>query len=337
MTSTLVVWTTGWTGFFRLTAVVIKISLSNAAPFFSRSQVCALKHALSLALNEQSEQFRTPAGSRVNVLPSKVGDMEKDLQEDNGNTGGVGDDPIATSAAVAAAQDEQQPIQYHRQGTTIPGCLPGVSTFQRHDSCHGFQAERSARGSARAINVERSGGITIIANQDGQTVNSNTDVRCNMAVVHGGSGGTREVGEHRTAAGATTVGADWPWPSGEGGQELQQHAQLGPTERRSAEPSPQTAEDEMCNLGQDLAEARATAVTATECRRVAEARVVELEEVIAESERQHALFRARGESRLEALKMAFAQEQEEEGAQVRPLTVFSRKNGNQPRILGKMK
>lgn len=318
MASTLIVWTTGWTEFKLIAAVIFKTSLSNPAPSFSRSQVCALKRSLSLALNERAEGFQKSAEPTVNVLPSKLSDKDEDPQEDNGNTGGVEGNPIATSAAVAAAQEEQQPIRHHRQGTTIPGCLPRVSTFKRQASCNGFQAERSMRSSAHENNIERSGGVTISNQDSGKTGNSDTDVRCDIAVVRGGRGGTREAGEHKAAVGATPAEADCQRPSGEGGQDLQQHAQLGPTQQRSAEISPQTAEVEMRNLGRDLAEARATADAATKCRRVAEDRVVELEEVIAESERQHALFRARGESRLEVLKTAFAQEQEEDGAQVRP-------------------
>lgn len=278
----------------------------------------AVKRALGFALNERAEEplvraasrasfltnSRVHAGSGVNFLPSMLGDDEENLQVDNYND--VAGDTIATTAAVPTAKNDQQSSRYHRQGTTPPGCLPGVSTLGSQLSCAGFQTERRTCSSARANSIERTEGITIDDHNGGQKGLNDTDARRDIA-----------------GAGEITVEAEGQRPSDEGAQELLQHEKPAPTEGQAAELSPRTARAKICNLGRDLSEARAIAIKSTECRRVAEARVVELEEVIAESERQHALLRARGESRLEVLKMALVQEQEEDGAQVRHPVVYT--------------
>lgn len=99
--------------------------------------------------------------------------------------------------------------------------------------------------------------------------------------------------------------------------------------------SPRTARAEISKLSRYLAETRAVAGEATESRRRAEERVAELEEVIAESARQHELFRERGEARLEMLKRAFVQEQEEGGAHVRRPPTGRLLLGRRPLLLGR--
>lgn len=86
---------------------------------------------------------------------------------------------------------------------------------------------------------------------------------------------------------------------------------------------------EINSLNQHLDQARAAAEAATDRRRKAEKQVCVLKAVILESTRQHELFRARGESRLEGLRQAFEQEQEEGGAQVSqlPKKTFDMSNG----------
>lgn len=292
--------------------------------------MCALKRALSLALTDRAEESPPHAESRGNVLPSKLGDKE-DPKVHNNNEGAVADNAIEAAAAVAATRVEQQPIHFHGQDKTLPVCLQEASTTEREAFCSGVEAERSTYNSARANSTERAGSITIADQDGGQIGRDDTDVRRHITVVHAGSGGAP--GEHKAAGGESTVEADGQRFSGEDTVELLQHPTLGPAALRPAELSQQTVRADICTLSRDLAEARETAVTATECRRVAEARVVELKGIIAESERQHALFRTRGEARLEVLKKAFAQEQEEEGAQVRPPIVYYLKSFNQYRIL----
>lgn len=101
-------------------------------------------------------------------------------------------------------------------------------------------------------------------------------------------------------------------------EELLQHPQLHHAANvRLAEVPPPRTRAKVRAPNRDPGEVVAAAVTATGCRRVAEDRVRELEEVLSVSETQHTLFRTRAESRLEVLKLAFAQEQEEGGAPVR--------------------
>lgn len=103
---------------------------------------------------------------------------------------------------------------------------------------------------------------------------------------------------------------------GDGERPLQHHDPLR-TESPPAETPPGADSMDTGNPNQDLGEARATSPATMLCRRVPERKIGELEEIIWESERQYAMFRERGERRLEALKLAFDQEEEEAGAKVR--------------------
>lgn len=81
-------------------------------------------------------------------------------------------------------------------------------------------------------------------------------------------------------------------------------------------------EEDVCNLRRDVDQANEAEALATESRKAAEVRCDQLEAAISEAETRHSLFRERAESRLEVLKMAFEQEQEERGAEVSLCNMF---------------
>lgn len=80
--------------------------------------------------------------------------------------------------------------------------------------------------------------------------------------------------------------------------------------------APCAVDEDRCILGLDLDRSLKTGLAANKHRWAAERRADELDASLLESERQHALFRERGELRLEALRLAFVQEQEEGGVHV---------------------
>lgn len=71
-----------------------------------------------------------------------------------------------------------------------------------------------------------------------------------------------------------------------------------------------------CQLAQALARERETAEAVEGERRVARQKIAELEDAIAESKREGALLRERTEGRLEKLRLAAEEEEEENGFQV---------------------
>lgn len=75
-------------------------------------------------------------------------------------------------------------------------------------------------------------------------------------------------------------------------------------------------EEDVDNLQREIDQAKEAEAVATDSRRAAEERCGELEAATLEAGKRHRLFRERAESRLEVLKEAFEQEQEEGGAEV---------------------
>lgn len=75
-------------------------------------------------------------------------------------------------------------------------------------------------------------------------------------------------------------------------------------------------EGDVNNLQREIDKAKEAEAVATDSQRAAEERCGELEAATLEAEKRHRLFRERAENRLEVLKEAFEQEQEERGAEV---------------------
>ena len=246
-------------------------------------------------------------------------------------------------------QHQQQQQQQQQQGRRRQprrqaphrGNLPS-STTARHEGCISVPAERSA---ASIIDIDID--IDIDTNKargvEGSTEREEADDSPVATATanggygrgdaadssHGAPGGGREPALSAPPLGdvLATRSHPRPPPSEHVAGGMPQHPML-PLPQHPTLPlplplppeglPPRTAQAEIRELGRDLAEAKAAAdAAAAASRGLAERRVAELEEVVAESERQHELARERGEARLETLKRAFAQEQEEGGAHVR--------------------
>lgn len=238
-------------------------------------------------------------------LPSELSDNQEASQRGGETDGGEEDAPMMATPQKPPVPGERQPIRHDH-----PENRP-VSTIKGYT---GVLAERrTSNNNARVQSTERAGAKTLANNGSGQP--DDASVPHDIAVVRGTCGMRRGAALESPPPGdalAAEAGRRPPLSDQMAREVPQQQPELLPEEL-----SPRTARAEICKLGRDLAESRAAADAATESRRTAEGRVGELEEVIAESERQHALFRERGEARLEILKLAFAQEQEEGGAHVR--------------------
>lgn len=271
-------------------------------------QVQALKHALNSARNEHSEASQARLDSRAGVLPSRLS-----LSQEAKRLGG--EDDVAEVDTPAPTILREPPVLGGRQSIrhdhleTHP-----IFAIEIQEDHVGTPSDRYTRNDARGESAGRAEARTVASNNGGQ-LNDASVLRDINAVSD--TCGTREAAPGSPPGDALAAEASQVPPSEQMVQQMpQRHPKLLPEKL-----SPRTGRAEVCRLGRDLEQARATADEATESRREAEGRVAELEEVIAQSERQHALFRERGEARLETLKLAFAQEQEEGGAHVRTVYV----------------
>ncbi len=259
-----------------------------------------LARAPNSARTENIEQSRAPPNSRASLQPSELNGNRAAAQAGHVN-GGLDSGKTMAAVATAGVVSREQQTSRHDQQENFP-----VSAIEGKAAAYS-----SAQGGRFPGDKARANGVGLFGE-----------------IVAGGLARKRDAYaryEVREATPSSTAGGEIPVEAGRQGGGAS--AEGMPRRRRAQEPrdeerhpgegSPRTAAAEIGSLGRDLAEARAAAVAATECRRAAEARVGELEEVIAESEREHALFRARGESRLEFLRLAFEQEQEEGATQVR--------------------
>lgn len=278
----------------------------------------ALKDALDSARSEHAEASRVHPDSRAGLLLSELSGDKDPSRTGGDNDGEEVDTPMmATSQDPPVLGERQQPTR-HDYKENLP-----VSTSKRQERHTGVPAEQSANNNAKNTGRAAAAAASTLANSNcGQP--DDPSVPRDITVVFRG---THEMPE---VAAAAALAAS---PPGDAvAAEASRHPPSEPTVRREApqhperpppeELSPRTARAEIYRLGRDLAGTRAAADEAAESRRLAEGRVGELEEVIVESERQHALFRERGEARLETLKLAFAQEQEEGGADVRRWSTF---------------
>lgn len=285
-------------------------------------QVHALKCALNAARSEHEEAFRLNPDSRGDLPPPELREGQE-ATPIGGENGGGEKDIYTTSAAAsqapsAAVGRNQQPIRHaHQQEIVVL-----VSTIGSQENHMGVPAERRAGSNAREEGSERAGPNTFPnnnSNNGGQPFPTSAE-EGGITTVHGNLGSARREAEllasprGKTPAAAAAAEANRRQVSVQILPEMRPHPGLL---LLAEEHSPRTALAEIGKLGRDLAEMRVAADEATESRRRAEGRVVELEEIIAESERRHEVFRERGEARLETLKRAFAQEQDEGGTHVR--------------------
>lgn len=281
-----------------------------------------LKCALNSALNEHAEASRVHQDPGTDLQPSELRDNQETAQtgvEDNGAERGTPPTAAASSQEPRPPPREQQPPRHACQQENLRA---SITTSVRE-----LPGERSTSNNARgARSTKRAAGASTLAATNFEQPDDAADVPLHDA--HGTRGMMR--GQATAAKMAPPPGGDAhivesnPRPLSEQivrKREIPQHPE--PVLRLPEALSPRAAQpDKIGQLGRDPAETRPVADAATESRRRAEGRVAALEEVIAESERQHELFRERGEARLETLKREFAQEQEEGGAQVRRETAW---------------
>ncbi|CAM9186817.1 unnamed protein product [Ectocarpus sp. 4 AP-2014] len=259
-------------------------------------QLRALQCALTSAQNGQMNDFPANGGSRINARLSAIGcSNEADMKErvvTNGDT---------------------KPFPPHHQGQqqeAVGQCLSGYAT-EKDVTTH--QYVQVTRGPSSGKQAD----TTIAAK------NNNSTQPDGQGVFNDGPAGFCPE-EDGTCVLAKTDEQGRTWIAD--AEELLQQPQLHHAANvRLAEVPPPKTRAKVRAPNRDSGEEVAAAVTATGCRRLAEDRVRELEEVLSVSETQHTLFRARAESRLEVLKLAFAQEQEEGGVQIALATLLEEK------------
>lgn len=273
---------------------IIHSSCNKHFPLFQNTrrltpQLRALKHALSSAQNRQTDGFPANGGSGINPRVSAIGGInEVDMKARVVNKGDVSD------AKPFPAQHQGQ------QQEAFGKCLSGYAIGR--DATNQVTRGASSGNQADTIIAVKTNHSTQPERADGQRVFND--------------GPAEFCSQEDGACAAKTDEQGRTWSAG--AEELLQQPQLHHAANvRLAEVPPPRTQTKARTPDRDLGQEVAAAVTAAGCRRVAEDRVRELEEVLSVSERQHSLFRARAESRLEALKLAFAQEQEEGGAHVR--------------------
>eukprot|EP00903_Cladosiphon_okamuranus_P011234 g10598.t1 len=278
-------------------------------------EVNALKCALNSARKEHAEMPRMHQGPRTDFQPPELSGNQETAMMGGENNGAGKDDTPATATASRDPPPpggQQPPRHVHLQETP----LASITTRVREHDNTGVPGERSTSNSIRSVKgTKQIVGVSALA---ATNADQPDDTHVLLPDTHGTCGARGEEAAALMPPPGDDVRNAEPNPRPQSEQiveELPQHPEL--VLRQSEALSPRTAQaKKIRKLGRDLAETRATADAATVSRRRAEGKVAELEEVIAESERQHELLRERGEARLETLKRAFAQEQEEGGAHI---------------------
>ncbi|CAN0055769.1 unnamed protein product [Ectocarpus sp. 12 AP-2014] len=261
----------------------------------TEEQLRALQCALSSAQNERMDDFPANGRFRINARVSAIGGSNR-----------------ADMNARAVNKVDTKPFPPHhqeQQQEAVGQCLSGYATEKDATT---YQCAQVTRGPSSG-----QADTTIAAKN-----NDSTQPDGQGLFNDGPAGFCPE--EDGTCVLAKTDGQGRTWIAD--AEELLQQPQLHRAANvRLAEVPPPRARRKVRAPNRDPGKEVAAAVTATGCRRVAEDRARELEEVLSVSETQHALFRARAESRLEVLKLAFAQEQEEGGAQIALATLLEEK------------
>ncbi|CBN80172.1 hypothetical protein Esi_0116_0046 [Ectocarpus siliculosus] len=262
----------------------------------TEEQLRALQCALSSAQNGKMNDFPAMGGSCINPKVSAIGGInEADMKARVVNNGGTKTFP---------------PQHQGQQQEAVGQCRSGYA-IEKDATTHQY---------VQATNCPSSG------NQADTTIavkNNNSTQPDGQGVFNDGPAGFCPA-EDGTCLLAKSDEQGRTWIADE--EELLQQPQLHHAANvRLTEVPPPRTRAKVRAPNRDPGEEVAAAVTATGCRRVAEDRVRELEEVLSVSEKQHTLFRARAESRLEVLKLAFAQEQEEGGAQIALATLLDEK------------
>ncbi|CAM9932857.1 unnamed protein product [Ectocarpus sp. 6 AP-2014] len=263
----------------------------------TEEQLRALQCALSSAQNGQMNDFPANGGSCINPKVSAIGGInEADMKARVVNKGDTKTFP---------------PKHQGQQQEAVGQCRSGYA-IEKDATTHQY---------VQATNCPSSGNQadTNIAVKN----NNNSTQPDGQGVFNDGPAGYCPA-EDGTCLLAKTDEQGRTWIAD--AEELLQQPQLHHAANvRLTEVPPPRTRAKVRAPNRDPVQEVAAAVTATGCRQVAEDRVRELEEVLSVSEKQHTLFRARAESRLEVLKLVFAQEQEEGGAQIALATLLDEK------------